>query len=167
MTLKDFKNLWRRLQLSKGVGASQHPERPQPLTGWQEGLPTSTRFTEGGWTESPELRVDEWSYKLQAVVVRKADQVFLGRIGRMQSLECLGTGGKSWSGFWGVGFILRGETKKTWCNDVTSKLFLELGTPPWLKRRSYFNWKLGEGSESGNATHPRLEQGFRSSSPKE
>lgn len=26
---------------------------------------------------------------------RRADQVFLGRIGRMQSRECLGTGGKS------------------------------------------------------------------------
>lgn len=48
--------------------------------------------------------------------------------------------------------------------------FLELGSPPRLKRGFYSNWKLEKGSESlkrfgGNATHPGLEQGFRSSSP--
>lgn len=46
------------LQLSKGAGASQHWERPQPLTGGQVGLPASARFTEGGWTESPSKNVE-------------------------------------------------------------------------------------------------------------
>lgn len=85
------------LPLSKGVGASQRLERPQPLTGGQVGLPPQLDLLkEAGQSSLPrKSRITERSYKLEVVAVRKAHQVFLGRIGGMQSLECLDTGGKS------------------------------------------------------------------------